>query len=152
MNLVSRRWNDTRPGAISLAHKGVRPKRLGKQVLERGRDRAGAVADTEYLGVGTELVEDLAASTAGRGRRLGWRIDQGCPDPKRAARSGDRLNYGGALGTDGQTVGDILDVAAAEDLAAVRQDRRADGELAVGQQARPAASRAATSRADRSRS
>src|SRR5271157_4436495 len=132
MNLVSRRWNDTRPGAISLAHKGVRPKRLGKQVLERGRDRAGAVADTEYLGVGTELVEDLAAGTAGRGRCLGWRIDQGSPDPKRDDGSGDRLKDGGALGTDGQTVGGILDVAAAEDLTAVRQDRRADGELAVG--------------------
>ena len=108
------------------------PERLGKQVLECGRDRAGAVADTEYLGVGTELVEDLAASTAGCGRRLGWRIDQGSPDPRRAARSGDRLKDGGALGTDGQTVGGILDVAAAEDLATVRQNRRADGELAVG--------------------
>ena len=110
----------------------VGPEGLGKQVLERDRDRAGAVADTEHLGVGTELVEDLAAGTAGRGRRLGWRIDQGSPDPQRALGSGDRLKDGGALGTDGQAVRGILDVATGEDFAAVRQDGRADGELAVG--------------------
>ena len=46
----------------------VGPERLGKQGLKRGRDRAGAVAGTEDLGVGPELVDDLPAGTAGSSR------------------------------------------------------------------------------------
>src|SRR5271157_4245882 len=110
----------------------VGPERLGKQAFECGLDHAGAVTETEDLGVGTELVEDLTAGTAGCGRRLGWRVDQGGPDPQRAGGSGDRLKNGGTLGTDGQTVRGILDVATGEDVAAIGQYGRADGELAVG--------------------
>ena len=44
----------------------------------------------------------------------------------------DRLEDRVSLGADGQAVRGILDVAAREDVAAIGQHGRADGELAVG--------------------
>ena len=105
---------------------------LGKQVIECGFEEFQAIADREDLGVQTELVEDLAASAAGCRRRLGWRVDQDCFDPQRAAGADDGLKNRRAFGADRQAERGILDVATGENLALVGQNRRADGELAVG--------------------
>ena len=56
------------------------PERLGKQGLERGRDRSGAVAGAEDLGVGTKLVEDLTAGTAGSSGHMGRGVDENRSD------------------------------------------------------------------------
>ena len=65
----------------------------GEAGRECGREDARPVADAEDLGLGAELVDDLAAGAQGRSAR-GGRVDDDGPDSSAAARSGHRLEHG----------------------------------------------------------
>ncbi len=83
----------------------------------------------DHLEVAGELPEDLAARAARRRRRLRRRDDGDATERAMAVRQ--RLVHGHALGADRQAVGGVLDVAAGDDRAVRRLERRAHLELRV---------------------
>ena len=104
--------------------------RSWEQLIERGLELFALKVRGAYLKIEPEFGKDLAARTAGTYGSV--RVRDDCDLYELSLASGDCGEDGIAFGTDCQAEGKVFDVAAGEDAAGTRQERRANGEFGVG--------------------
>lgn len=108
----------------------MRRKRLRQQFVQRPTRLPAFPRERYNDEVGRELLHDLPANTARRGRLLG--LGGNYHSLEASVPSGDRRRHGNALGADPRRKRSVLDVAAFRDAPVRREQSRADPEIRVG--------------------